>query len=153
MLPNASAASFTDLILSDHNGVAVTVSPANAPPAAQGFGQCLLPLFPDLPPKAQIQTLLQANPVTTTLDAQPDGISSNWKFKMLQGVIAPHSMLSVQGNSERSGYDPVRLERPMWQLQAVIMPWMSCAIRQQLFFFLFFFFCGGSQGNSPPSVR
>ncbi len=58
---------------------------------------------------------------------------------MLQGVIAPHSMLSVQGNSECSGYDPVRLERPMWQLQAVIIPWMNCAIRQQLFCFFFVF--------------
>ena len=41
LLPSVSAASLTDL-LSDHFGVAVTVSPANAPP--RGFGQCLLPL-------------------------------------------------------------------------------------------------------------
>jgi len=36
------------------------------------------------------------------------------------------------GQLRSSGYEPVRLERPMWQLQAVIMPWMICAIRQQL---------------------
>ena len=37
-------------------------------PAAQGFGQCLLPLFPfKTLMTAQIQTFLQANPVTTTL--------------------------------------------------------------------------------------
>jgi len=41
-------------------------------------------------------------------------------------------MPSVQGSSECSGYEPARLERPMWQLQAVIMPWMHCAIRQQI---------------------
>ncbi len=40
---------------------------------------------------------------------------------MLQGIIAPHSMPSVQGSSECSGYEPARLERPMWQLQAVII--------------------------------
>jgi len=51
---------------------------------------------------------------------------------MLQGTIAPHSLPSVQGSSECSGHEPARLERPMWQLQAVIMPWMHCAVQQQI---------------------
>ena len=50
---------------------------------------------------------------------------------MLQGTISPHSMPSVQGSSECSGYEPPRLERPMRQLQAVIMPWKHCGIWQQ----------------------
>ncbi len=37
LLPNISAASVTDLILSDHYGVAVSVSPANAPPRGPGL--------------------------------------------------------------------------------------------------------------------
>jgi hypothetical protein len=32
--------------------------------------------------------------------------------------------------SECSGYEPARLERPKWRIQAVIIPWMSSAIRQ-----------------------
>ena len=43
LLPNVSAASVTDLILSDHYGVADTVSPANAPP--RGPGLWLMPPF------------------------------------------------------------------------------------------------------------
>jgi len=71
LLPNVSAASVTDLILSDHYGVAVTVSPANAPPprpwalvnaSCHHFPPCLQTLM-----TAQIQTFLHANPVTTTL--------------------------------------------------------------------------------------
>ena len=50
----------------------------------------------------------------------------------MQGTIAPHSMPSIQGSSECSEFEPARLERPMWQLQAVIMPWMHYAIRQQI---------------------
>ena len=41
-------------------------------------------------------------------------------------------MPSVQSSSECSRYEAARLERPMWQLQAVTMPRMNCAIRQQL---------------------
>ncbi len=37
LLPNVSAASVTGLILSDHYGVAVSVSPANAPPRGPGL--------------------------------------------------------------------------------------------------------------------
>jgi len=37
LLPNVSAASVTDLILSDHYGVAITVSPSNAPPRGPGL--------------------------------------------------------------------------------------------------------------------
>ncbi len=49
----------------------------------------------------------------------------------VEGTIAPHFMPGVQGSSQCSAYEPARLERPMWQLQAVMMPWMHCAIRQQ----------------------
>ncbi len=71
LLPNVSAASVTDLILSDHYGVAVTVSPANAPPRGPGLWSMppaiiSHPAFKTLM-TAQIQTSLQANPVTTTL--------------------------------------------------------------------------------------
>ncbi|DBA67627.1 TPA: hypothetical protein ACH3X2_001364 [Trebouxia sp. C0005] len=49
LLSSVSAPSVTDLTLSDRYGVAVTVSPAKAPPAAQDFGQGLLLSFPILP--------------------------------------------------------------------------------------------------------
>ncbi len=57
--------------LSDHYGVAVTVSPANAPPRGPGLWSTLPanishPAFKTLM-TAQMQTFLQANPVTTTL--------------------------------------------------------------------------------------
>ncbi len=124
LLPNVSAASVTDLILSDHYGVAVSVSPANAPPRGPGLWSMPPAIIshPELKTlmTTQIQTFLQANPQVSA--AQSDGTSSGWTFKMLLGTIAPHSMPSVQGSSECSGYEPARLERPMWQLQAVIMP-------------------------------
>ena len=40
LVPNVSAASVTVLILSDHYGVAVTVSPANALPRALVHASC-----------------------------------------------------------------------------------------------------------------
>jgi len=71
LLPNVSAASVTDLILSDHYGVAVTVSPSNAPPCGPGLWSMppaiiSHPAFKTLM-TAQIQTFLHANPVTITL--------------------------------------------------------------------------------------
>ena len=71
LLPNVSAASVTNLILSDHYGVAVTVSPANAPPCGPGLWSMppaiiSHPAFKTLM-TAQIQSFLQANPMTTTL--------------------------------------------------------------------------------------
>ena len=71
LLPNVSAASVTDLIFSDRYGVAVLVSPANAPP--RGPGLWSMPPAINSHPEfkalmtAQIQTFLQAYPVTTTL--------------------------------------------------------------------------------------
>ena len=75
LLPNVSAASVTDLILSDHYGVAITVSPSNAPPRGPGLWSMppaiiSHPAFKTLM-TAQIQTFLDANPVTTT-DPQSD---------------------------------------------------------------------------------
>jgi len=71
LVPDVSAASVTDLILSDHYGVANAVSPANAPPRGPGLWSrppaiISRPEFKTLM-TAQIQTFLQANPVTTTL--------------------------------------------------------------------------------------
>ncbi len=71
LLPDVSAASVTDLILSNHYGVAVSVSPANAPPGGPGLWSTppaiiSHPEFKALM-TAQIQTFLQANPVTKTL--------------------------------------------------------------------------------------
>ena len=74
LLSNVRAASVTDLILSDHYGVAVTVSPANAipaPRATQSFGSMppaviSHPAFKRLM-TAQIRTFLQANPKNSTL--------------------------------------------------------------------------------------
>ena len=71
LLLNVSAASVTDLILSDHYGVAVAVSPVNAPPRGPGLWSMPSaiishPTFKTLM-TAQIQTFLQANPVTTAL--------------------------------------------------------------------------------------
>ena len=71
LLPNVSAASVTDLILSDHYGVAITVSPSNAPPRGPGLSS-MPPAIISHPAfkthmTAQIQTFLHANPVTTTL--------------------------------------------------------------------------------------
>ncbi|KAA6418027.1 MAG: hypothetical protein FRX49_12027 [Trebouxia sp. A1-2] len=51
LLPSFSAASVTDLILSDHYGwqfLCHRPMHPPRPPAAQGFGQCLLPSFPIL---------------------------------------------------------------------------------------------------------
>ncbi len=71
LLPDFSAASVTDIILSDHYEVAVSVSPANAPPRGPGLWSMPPAISSHLEFKAlmtaQIQTFLQANPVTTTL--------------------------------------------------------------------------------------
>ncbi|KAA6412934.1 MAG: hypothetical protein FRX49_13766 [Trebouxia sp. A1-2] len=71
LLPSVSAASVSDLILSDHYGVAITVSPADAPPRGPGLWSMPSaiishPAFKTLM-TAQIQTFLQANAVTTAL--------------------------------------------------------------------------------------
>ncbi len=72
LLPNVSATSVTNLILSDQYGVAVPVSPSNSPPP-RGPGLWSMPpaiishpAFKTLM-TAQIQTFLHADPVTTTL--------------------------------------------------------------------------------------
>jgi len=73
-----STASVTDLILTDHYGVAVSVSPANAPPRGPGLWSMPPAIIshPDFRALmiSQIQTFLQANPQLSA--AQPDGTSS-----------------------------------------------------------------------------
>ncbi len=71
LLPDVSAASVTDLILSDHYGVAVSISPANAPPRGPGLWSMppaiiSHPTFKALM-TAQIQAFLHNHPLSTTL--------------------------------------------------------------------------------------
>ena len=71
LLSDVSAASVTDLILSDHYGVAVSVSPANAPPRGPGLWSMppaiiSHPTFKALM-TAQIQAFLQGHPLSATL--------------------------------------------------------------------------------------
>ena len=75
---------------------------------------------------AQIQTFLQANPVTTTLSR-----AARWdKLKVDIQDVARNYCSTF--HAQRTGYEPARLEQPMWQLEAVIMPWMHCAIWHQI---------------------
>ncbi len=126
LLPNVSAASVTYLMLSDHYGVAVSVSPPRGP------GLWSMPpaiiSHPDFKAlmTAQIQTFLQANPVTTTLSR-----AARWdKLKVDIQDVARNYCSTF--HAQRTGYEPARLEQPMWQLEAVIMPWMHCAIWHQI---------------------
>ncbi len=134
LLPNVSAASVTDLILSDHYGVAASVSPANASPRGPGLSSMPPAIVSHAEFKArmtaQIQTFLQANPVTTTLSR-----AARWdKLKVdIQDVARNYcSTFHAQrtGKLRVLSCEQARLERPVWLLQAVIMPWMHCWLRK-----------------------
>ena len=152
--------------LSDHYGVAVTVSPANAPPRGPGLWSTLPanishPAFKTLM-TAQMQTFLQANPVTTTLTR-----AARWdKLKVdIQDVAGNYCstfhaqrtrqlrVLKVRASQARAAY----VAAP-----GSIMPWMHCAIRQQISCSIAgsrlpqmpcgMGSCCMSIGNSPPTI-
>ncbi len=128
LLPDVSAASVTDLILSDHYGVAVLVSPPRGPGLwSMPPANISHPEFKTLM-TAQIQTFLQANPVTTTLSR-----AARWdKLKVDIQDVARNYCSTI--HAQRTGQLRVlRVRASQARAAYVAAPGSHhCAIRQQI---------------------
>ncbi len=136
LLHNISAASVTDLILSDHYGLAVSVSTANAPLADQAFGPCLLPYF-----SSGLQSLhdssVQGFPAcqTSAHSSQPGIQVSQLKVHIHnapRGYCFTYPAAHFAKGACQPSSPSLRGSAKQWQRQANNRPWMSCTKQQQL---------------------